>query len=178
MVAQANTLAECHGWSPFVAVQARYSLLSREAERDLLPAADALGMSVAVWSPLAGGVLTGKFAKPGGSEGPTRIAAETLSERDHAVARAVQEVAGQLGATSSQVALAWMMRPSKAVHPIVGVSRLEQLEDNLGATDVTLSDEAIASLEAAAGFDVGFPHDFIRDMQSFVYGEAAPLVDG
>jgi aryl-alcohol dehydrogenase-like predicted oxidoreductase len=178
VIAQANTLAQWHAWSPFVAIQARYNLLSRDAERDLLPAAAALGMSVAAWSPLGGGTLTGKFTKPGAPGGPTRLAANTLSERDHAVARAVQDVAQQIGASASQVALAWMMHRWKTVHPIVGVSRLEQLEDNLAATDITLTNEAMTSLEASTGFDIGFPHDFIRDMQSFVYGEAGTLVDG
>lgn len=61
VAAQATTLARWHGWSPVAALQARYSLLSRDAERDLIPAAEALGMSVAAWSPLCGGVLSGKF---------------------------------------------------------------------------------------------------------------------
>lgn len=177
VIAQANTLALWRGWSRFVAVQARYNLLSRDAERDLLPAADKLGMVVAAWSPLGGGVLTGKFSSPAGPDGPTRVSADSISERDHAVTRVVQDVADELGASASQVALAWTMARSLAVHPIVGTRSLDQFRDNLGAMSITLPTELIARLDAASGFDVGFPHDFIRDMQSFVYGEAGALVD-
>ena len=172
VAAQANTFARCHGLTPFAALQARYNLLSRDAERDLIPAAEALGMSVAAWSPLGGGVLSGKFTRPGGADAPTRIPADSISERDHAVARAVHNIADELGATSSQVALAWTMVRSPAVHPILGIRRLDQLHDNLGAADLFLPSEAVDRLDAASAFDVGFPHDFIRDMQDFVFGDA------
>jgi aryl-alcohol dehydrogenase-like predicted oxidoreductase len=177
VIAQANTLAQCRGSSPFVALQACYNLLRRDPERDLLPAADALGMSVAAWSPLGGGVLTGKFSAPGGPEGPTRVQADSINERDHAVVQVVQDVAAELGATASQVALAWTMTRSRAVHPIVGVRHLDQLHDNLGALDVALPTELLDRLEAATEFEIGFPHDFIRDMQTFVYGEVGAMVD-
>jgi aryl-alcohol dehydrogenase-like predicted oxidoreductase len=178
VVARANTLAECRGSTPFVALQARYGLLGRDAERDLLPAAEALGMSVAAWSPLGGGVLSGKFTGPGGPTGDTtRIPAGSISEHDLAVARAVQEVADGLGTSPSNVALAWTTARSRAVHPIIGARRLDQLIDNLGAAELTLPADALARLDAATGFDVGFPHDFIRDMQGFVFGEAGALVD-
>ncbi len=177
VVARANTLAECRDRTPFVAVQARYGLLSRDAERDLLPAAEALGCSVAAWSPLGGGVLSGSFTRPGGPPDRTRIPAGSVSEHDLAVAQAVQEVADGLGASPSQVALAWTTARSRAVHPVVGARRLDQLADNLGAVDLVLPPDALARLDAATGFDVGFPHDFIRDMQGFVFGEAGALVD-
>jgi aryl-alcohol dehydrogenase-like predicted oxidoreductase len=177
VAAQANTLAQWHGWNPFVAMQAQYSLLSRDAERELLPAAEALVMSVAAWSPLGGGALSGKFTNPAGAAGPTRLTADSISKHDHTVAQVVQGVADELGASASQVALAWTMTHSRAVHPIVGVRTLDQLTDNLGALDVVLTPELTSRLEAANAFDLGFPHDFIRDMQSFVYGDAGSLVD-
>ena len=134
-------------------------------------------MSVAAWSPLGAGVLSGKFTSPGGSTDVTRIPAGSISEHDLAVAQAVQDVAAELGASASQVALAWTMARSRTVHPIVGVRTLDQLLDNLGALDVELPAQALAQLHAASGFDIGFPHDFIRDMQGFVFGEAGALVD-
>jgi aryl-alcohol dehydrogenase-like predicted oxidoreductase len=173
VAAQATTLARCHGWSPVTALQARYSLLSRDAERDLIPAAEGLGMTVAAWSPLGGGVLTGKYTAPGGADGRTRLPADSISGRDQAIARAVQMIAVELGASASQVALAWTMTRSQAVHPILGVRRLDQLQDNLQALDVRLPPEVVTRLEAATGFEIGFPHDFIADMQTFVFGEAA-----
>jgi aryl-alcohol dehydrogenase-like predicted oxidoreductase len=177
VAARANTLALWHGWSPVVALQARYNLLSRDAERELIPAAEALGMSVAVWSPLGGGVLSGKFTRPGGADDVTRLPADSISARDHAVAQVVRDVADELGASPSQVALAWTMVRSGVVHPILGVRRLDQLLDNLGTLDIALPPEVVGRLEAATGFDIGFPNDFIRDMQSFVYGQAGALVD-
>ena len=176
VAARAATLAEWRGWSPVAALQVRYNLLSRDAERDLIPAAEALGMSVAGWSPLGGGVLSGKFTGPGATTDRTRLPAESISARDHAVTRVAQGVAEEVGATASQVALAWAMTRSDAVHPILGVRRLDQLLDNLGALGVSLDPEAVARLESATGFDVGFPNDFIRDMQTFVYGEIAARV--
>lgn len=172
VAAQANTFARAHGLTPFAALQARYNLLSREAERDLIPAAESLGMSLAAWSPLGGGVLSGKFTPTGGTEAPTRVPPDSISERDHAVAKVVRDVADELGASASQVALAWTMVGSPAVHPILGVRTLDQLHDNLGAADITLPPGAVNRLHAASAFDIGFPHDFIRDMQDFVFGDA------
>jgi aryl-alcohol dehydrogenase-like predicted oxidoreductase len=177
LAARAATLAQWRGWSPVVALQARYSLVSRDAERELIPAAEALGMSVAAWSPLGGGLLSGKYTRAGGPSGVSRLTADSIGEREHAVARAVQSVAEELGASPSQVALAWTMTVSRTVHPIVGVRRLDQLQDNLQALEVRLPGEAVRRLEASTGFEAGFPHDFIREMQTFVFGEVAKQVD-
>ena len=177
VIAQANTDAAWRGRSPFVVLQARYSLLSRDAERDLIPAAEALGMSVAAWSPLGGGVLSGKFTRPSGPGEPTRISSDSISEHDLAIARTTAGLAHQLGATPAQIALAWTMAHSRVVHPILGVRRLDQLRDTLAAADLTLPPDAVAQLDEAAPFDPGFPHDFIRDMQTFVFGTAKALVD-
>ena len=178
VAAQATTLAHCHGWSPPAVLQARYSLLSRDAERDLIPAAEALGMSVAAWSPLGGGVLSGKYTSPpGGTHDSTRLPADAVTERQHAIVRAVRGVAAELGASPSQVALAWTMTGSRAVHPILGVRHLGQLQDNLQALTLQLPPESVAQLEAATSFEIGFPHDFITNMHTFVFGEAAHRVD-
>ncbi|GAA2437147.1 aldo/keto reductase [Actinomadura vinacea] len=181
LVSRANTLAEWRDWTPFAALQVPYSLLQRDVERELLPMAEAFGMSVAAWGPLAGGILSGKFTGPDGKgsapapDTPTRVDPGTLTPRDHGVARAVQEVAGDLGATPAQVALAWTRSRYAAVHPIVGASNLRQLTDNLGSVDVVLPEEAVRRLEAAADFERGFPADFISecDASTWVYGEAA-----
>jgi aryl-alcohol dehydrogenase-like predicted oxidoreductase len=177
VAAQAATLAHCHGWSPPAVLQAQYSLLSRDAERDLIPAAEALGMSLAAWSPLGGGVLSGKYTCPDGTQDSARLPAASITQRQHAIARAVRGVADELGASASQVALAWTMTRSRAVHPILGVRRLDQLEDNLQALSIQLPPESAQQLEAATGFEIGFPHDFIAGMHTFVFGEAAQRVD-
>jgi aryl-alcohol dehydrogenase-like predicted oxidoreductase len=177
VVARANTLAQWRGRDGFAALQVPYSLLKRDAERELLPMATAFGMTVAAWSPLAGGVLSGKFARQDEPEPGTRIAPGSLTEHDRAVARVVQEVADQLGASAAQVAIAWTMARSPAVHPILGARRRDQLTDNLGALDLALPPEAITRLEAVTGFEVGFPTDFIAETSAWVFGDAYTDLD-
>ena len=177
IVARANTLAEWRGWTPFVGLQVPYSLLKRDIETELLPMAESFGMTVAAWSPLSGGVLSGKYAdgtaKPG-----SRLNADQISEHDRTVAKAVRTVADELGVTSSQVALAWTRTRSRTVHPIIGARTLEQLTDNLGALDCDLPAEAVRRLEDATGFSPGFPSDFIAQTAPMVFGPVNQQVDG
>jgi aryl-alcohol dehydrogenase-like predicted oxidoreductase len=170
-VARANTLAEWRDWTPFAGLQVPYNLLRRDIERELLPMAEALGLSVAAWAPLAAGVLSG---------GTRRVDQSTLTARDRAAAAAVRTVADELGATPAQVALAWTRAKSPAVLPLVGVSRAEQLTDNLAALDLVLPAAAVATLEAATDFERGFPADFIAEYEPspFAFGDAATKVVG
>jgi aryl-alcohol dehydrogenase-like predicted oxidoreductase len=172
VVAQANTLATWHGWSPFIAIQVPYSLLQRDIERELLPMAQALGLGVTVWSPLAGGVLSGKYRQASNGSGVTRLDRASIDQRAHTVAQAVQEVADARGATPSQVAIAWTMTRSPSIQPILGARSADQLRDNLGAVNVKLSAEECRRLEAASGFQAGFPSDFIAQTSSWVFGAA------
>ncbi|WP_328874744.1 aldo/keto reductase [Streptomyces sp. NBC_00287] len=178
LVSRANTLAELRGWTEFAAIQVPYSLLNRDIERELLPMAEAFGMSVAAWSPLQGGILSGKYTRPGGVGGdePARLDAGSIGEREHTVARAVQSAADELGASPSQVALAWTMARSDAVHPIVGARRVEQLVDNLGAAELALPAEVVTRLEETTGFRLGFPAEFIDGTSPWVYGAAGQRV--
>jgi aryl-alcohol dehydrogenase-like predicted oxidoreductase len=175
VVAQANTLAQWHGWSPFIGLQVPYNLLMRDIERELLPMAERFGLGVTAWSPLAGGVLSGKYTRPGGAPEKARLDPASLDDRSHAAAKAVQTVADDLGVTASQVAIAWVRQRSSAIVPILGARSAEQLRDNLGAIDVTLTPEQMATLEAATDFRLGFPHDFIAEISPWVFGKA--LVD-
>lgn len=176
VVARANTLAEWRGWTPFVGLQVPYSLLQRDIERELLPMAGELGLSVAAWSPLARGLLSGKFTRSAPS-GPTRIRPEDATEQELRVAREVDTVADELGASSSQVALAWTMARHPYLHPIVGARHVEQLVDNLAAADLTLPDEAVRHLDEISPIDLGFPTAFIKSMGRFVYGPVGSKVD-
>ena len=171
VVARANTLAEWRDWTPFAGLQVPYNLLRRDIERELLPMAEGLGLSVAAWAPLASGVLAGAGR---------RFDPDTLTPRELAAQRAVAEVAAELGASPAQVALAWTRAKSPAVLPLVGVSRPEQLKDNLGALDLTLPPEAVTRLDAATDFELGFPTDFIAECEPspFVFGNAATRVVG
>jgi aryl-alcohol dehydrogenase-like predicted oxidoreductase len=129
--------------------------------RDRHTMAEPYGMSVAAWAPLAYGVLSGRFTRPGGPPAGSRVAPESLSERDWATARAVQEAADALGVIPSQVAIAWTRARSRAVHPILRAQSVEQLEEHLAAADVILPEEWVVKLEAATEFAVGYPGDFI-----------------
>ncbi|MGI5236787.1 aldo/keto reductase [Dactylosporangium sp. CA-139066] len=171
VVSRANTLAQWRGWTPFAGLQVPYSLVNRDAERELLPMAASFGMSVTAWSPLGGGILSGKYDRSELSE-KSRLDPSSISERDRGIAAAVRTVADELGATSAQVALAWTRRRA-GVLPILGARNAEQLADNLGCLDVRLTDEQAGKLEAATGFVPGFPADFIRQTEPWVLGAAA-----
>lgn len=164
VVAQANTMAELRGWTPFVALQLRYSLIDRAAERDLLPMARAFGLAVTPWSVLGAGVLSGKYT---GGEGTGRAAARVAKvERNLGIAEVVRGVAAEAGATPAQVAIAWARQQPGTVLPILGARNLAQLEDNLGALDVRLDAAHLAALDAASAIELGFPHDFLAQFKS------------
>jgi aryl-alcohol dehydrogenase-like predicted oxidoreductase len=171
VVSRANTLAEWRGWTPFAGLQVPYSLINRDAERELLPMAEACGLTVTAWSPLGGGVLSGKYSA-GPSAGMTRLRRDTISDRDLDVARVVQEIANELGVTPAQVALAWT-RQRDSVLPIIGARTVDQLRDNLGCTAVTLPPHLVMRLETATDFSLGFPADFIAQTAPWVLGTAA-----
>ncbi len=168
IIARGNTIAEFRGWTPFIGLQIEYSLLERTPERELIPMAAALGIGVTAWSPLKSGVLTGKY-QSGTMETGSRLANAELSAAlgaDHrsaaGVVTAVQEVAGEIGASAAQVSLAWLLHRSHPVIPIIGARRLSQFRDNLGSVDVKLTPEQARRLDEASKFDAGFPHNFLE----------------
>jgi aryl-alcohol dehydrogenase-like predicted oxidoreductase len=169
LVAQANTLAELRGWSPFVAVQVPYSLSGRDPEREVLPMAAALGLSVTAWGVLEAGVLTGKPAEE------RRWPEDAVSERTERLVELVGELADGHDCTPAQVAIAWLLqRPAPpAVIPIVGARREEQIVENLGALDVALDPDAVARLDEASRPRLGFPRDFLESggVRSLIYGK-------
>jgi aryl-alcohol dehydrogenase-like predicted oxidoreductase len=173
LVSRANTLAELRGWSPFVALQIRYSLIDRTAERELLPMARALDLAVTPWSVIAAGVLSGKYnrdAKP--EEGRAKEGAATIP-RNLEIASEVIAVAEELGCMPTQVAISWVQQGRGVIVPLVGARNLAQLEENLGALDVTLGQEHLARLDAVSAIEMGFPHDFIGSdgaALEYIYG--------
>jgi aryl-alcohol dehydrogenase-like predicted oxidoreductase len=185
-VAQANTIADFRGWSPFTALQVEYSLVQRTPERDLVPMAQALGLAVTPWSPLGGGVLAGKYTKadlekkstaaagPSGSRKDVVMAFSMLTERTLAIADCVKTVAKEVGASPSQVAIRWLLAQPGVTSPILGARTLDQLKDTLGALDVTLADAHLARIDEASRISLGFPHDFLRsEMVKNVVGGGA-----
>jgi aryl-alcohol dehydrogenase-like predicted oxidoreductase len=183
VVAQANTLAELHGWTPFAGLQVPYNLVQRDPERELLPMARNLDLTVTTWEPLAGGLLTGRFGTdreppPGTRIGTTEYAARVLQERNLAIADALNAVAAERGASPAQTAIAWLraQQHHAVIVPIVGSRRREQIEDSLGAVDVELTPEELDRLDAVSRIELGFPHDFPG--RSAAYGDTYARTDG
>lgn len=178
VVSQANTLAELRGWSRFVGLQIRYSLIDRTAERDLLPMARAFDMAVTPWSVLSAGVLTGKYNREDAVAGRASRWDE-IPERDLAIAAKVVEVAEAVGRSPSQVALNWVRGQPGVIIPLVGARTVDQLEDNLGALDFTLTEEQMAALDEVSQFEPGFPHEFLASdgIRDVVFGGTDAQID-
>jgi aryl-alcohol dehydrogenase-like predicted oxidoreductase len=175
VVSQAVMLADLRGWSRFVAVQAPYSLADRDVERELLPMARSLELAFTPWGMLEGGALTGKYLSEAGD--PRRY--ERAGDRVNAIAREVVDVAEEIGASPSQVAIAWVRAQPWLTVPILGARTEEQLRDNLRALDVDLASEHVERLSAAGGFDVGFPRSFLESdhVRGLIFGDTFDLID-
>jgi aryl-alcohol dehydrogenase-like predicted oxidoreductase len=169
-IAQANTLAELRGWTQFTGLQIEYSLMERTVERELVPMAKALNLGVLAWSPLAGGVLTGKYHGEGKADGG-RMTNERLKaflaeeQRVAPIISAVKSVAEQTGRGMAQVALAWLRHRTVPVIPIIGARKVSQLQDNLASLDLELSTKQLKSLDDASRIELGFPqHLYEKEM--------------
>lgn len=172
-VSYATALARLRDWSPFAAIQTQYNLLERTSERELIPMAAGLGLSVVAWSPLAKGLLSGKYLQDPNASGRVTTTGVALDPRTESVVREVVAIAEELGASASQVAIAWILARRPPVIPIIGVTTEEQLADNLGALDLELPAECLQRLEAATAIEVGFPHDWLATpaARAVMYGE-------
>jgi aryl-alcohol dehydrogenase-like predicted oxidoreductase len=175
VVSQAVALAELRGWTRPVALQAPYSLADRDVERELLPMARSLDLTFTPWGTLEGGALTGKYLEEGSE--PRRYG--DVGARTNEIAREVIAVAAELGATPSQVAIAWVRAQPWHSIPIVGARSEAQLRDNLGALEVELPEGAVERLSAASGFDVGFPRSFLESdhVRGLIFGDTFDLID-
>ncbi|MGC4048903.1 MAG: aldo/keto reductase [Paludibaculum sp.] len=175
-IAQANTLAQLRAWSPFVGLQIEYSLLERTVERELIPMAKALNIGVTAWSPLSGGVLTGKYQGGGATDGRMNHAMmkDFLPEEVETakVIEVVKQVAGETGRSMAQVALSWLQTRPVPVIPILGARKLSQFEDNLASFTLSLSEDQVKRLDEASRIQPGFPEKmFERDLvRSIRYG--------
>jgi aryl-alcohol dehydrogenase-like predicted oxidoreductase len=182
-IAQANTLADQRGWNRFIGVQARYSLAERTAERDIVPMSMDLGLTVLPWGPLGSGVLSGKYKAEDKVAADAKVEADGtrrpqvvktgLTDRNLAIVSVVDTVAQELGATHAQVALRWLMQKPGRPLPVIGARTPEQLEDNMGAVSIELSDEQMARLDKVSGIELGYPHDIYQRL-AFMRG----AVDG
>jgi aryl-alcohol dehydrogenase-like predicted oxidoreductase len=181
-VSRAAALAELRGWSPMIGVQLEYSLVERAADRELLPMAEGLGLGAALWSPLGGGLLTGKYRR-GAAGRLTDLGRAVHTEdtgRKTAVLDAVLAIAEETGATPAQIAMAWLReraaRAATPFVPIIGPRDLAQLEEYLGALDVRLSEAQFGRLCEVSAVPLGMPYELIAAHQDMVLGGDAGRV--
>jgi aryl-alcohol dehydrogenase-like predicted oxidoreductase len=167
-----QAIADLRGWSPLVALQIEYNLIDRAGERDLIPMAREMGLGVIPYSPLAGGVLAGRYGRDdltaanveagdGTRKNFNFFALGTVTERNLAIADVVKEVATEMDRTPAQVGLAWVLRRPGVTAPIIGARTLAQLEENLGALEVDFTDSQLARLDEVGAIVLGAPHDLL-----------------
>ncbi|RYE41987.1 MAG: aldo/keto reductase [Hyphomicrobiales bacterium] len=183
-IARMQTLADLRGWAPLVALQIEYNLLERTVEHELIPMAAELGLAVLPWSPLAGGLLTGKYGRADLAEqAQAEVSASRkgviassghMTERGLDIADVVQQVAREIGASASQVAIAWTLANPAVTAPVMGARTVQQATDNLGALSLTLSAENLARLGAASLPAPIFPARFIGMpmAQRLIFGQS------
>ncbi len=172
---KALCISELRGFERFVSLQPQYSLVERNIEREVLPVCREEGLGVIPWSPLGGGFLSGKYRR--GDEPPedSRIAGATdemeeawerrATERNWRTLDVVDEISDETGKSYAQISLNWLLRQEDVTAPIVGARRLDQLEDNLGATGWELSAEQVRRLSEASAIEEIYPYRMIREMQ-------------
>ena len=180
VVSQANTLAALRGWSPFVALQIEYSLIQRTVERELIPMADAFGITVTPWAAIGGGVLSGKYTRQAEPRDTKRAGgnARRLTESNLAIAREVDAVADAIGKSSAQVAVAWTRQRGPRILPIVGARTLAQVQDLIGSAELDLSEEHMSRLNQKSRVSMGFPREFLEsEARNVVYGDTLSRIE-
>jgi aryl-alcohol dehydrogenase-like predicted oxidoreductase len=154
-------ISERYGWSRFDSLQAYYSIAGRDLEREIAPLLKDQGVGLMVWSPLAGGLLSGKFSRDGsGPEGTRRASFDFPpidKDRAFRVVDVMRAVADEKGTTVPRVALSWILHQPFVTTVIIGAKNDEQLRDNLGATEVTLSAEELKRLDEVSALPKEYP---------------------
>ncbi|KAF9972526.1 hypothetical protein BGZ73_004346 [Actinomortierella ambigua] len=185
VVSRANTLAELRGLTPFIGLQTRYNLLNRSLESDLEPMCSDLGIGIVPWGILCEGFLTGKHKRvtpnesssspPAGQKADTvdtkrkgQVGTHMRDENAWRILDVVQEIARECKRTPAQVAVNWTMQKPGITSPLLGARTLEQLEDNLGALEFTLTQDQMARLDHVSNPKTWpFPHDVVRNLEKF-----------
>ncbi|MDC0722723.1 aldo/keto reductase [Nannocystis bainbridge] len=175
--ARAQTFAEAHALTPFVNLQLQYSLIERGIEAEFSGLATNLGMGITAWSPLASGLLSGKYRPSTGQTATGRLTSgvgptvEGVGEREWRIVSALEGVAAELGRSMAQVALQWLLTRPGVTSVIVGATRPEQLDDNLGALDLQIPAALLQRLDEASAPAVLAPYTMFGDRyQGFLHG--------
>jgi aryl-alcohol dehydrogenase-like predicted oxidoreductase len=163
-------VADKRGHSRFVTLQAHYNLATRALEREHVPLCTKFGLGILPWSPLASGLLTGKYRRGQAAPEGSRLAKwqdryKTFdTERNWAIVDMLVAVAHELSRPPSQVALAWLLAKPVVSSVIFGARTVAQLDENLGAADLELPSDVVAKLDAVSAIDLGYPYEFIKNI--------------
>jgi len=185
-VSRGNMLAELRGWTSFIALQMEYNLGQRTSERDLLPMARELGIGVLPWSPLGGGLFSGKYTRddlgavgavPKGTRREWMQQFGRFTERHLAIADVVNRIAQEIGRTPAQVAIAWTLTRPGVTSTLLGARTPDQLRDNVDALTVDLSPEQLQDLDQASAIELGFPHDFLAQVRASALDGGTVIAD-
>ncbi len=170
-LADALWISRVNSFAKFITLQAQYSLVVRDLEREHVPLCRTHHLGILPWSPLAGGFLSGKYRQGEAPPSGTRMAqwksrwASFDNQRNWTILAAVDVVAKEVEASASQVALAWLLSKPTVSSVIFGARDVAQLNDNVAAVDLKLSVEQLKALDDASAFDVGYPYQFIGQIQ-------------
>jgi aryl-alcohol dehydrogenase-like predicted oxidoreductase len=173
--AEAQVLSRLHGVSPLAAVQVEYSLLQRTIEGEIVPMAQEMGMAITPWSPLKGGLLSGKYTRDNaGKQKASRGAAgdALLVESTYQIVDELIRIGRDLGTSPARVALAWVQSQPGITSTILGVSTVKQLQDNIGALELQLAPEHLAALGKLTRPALNFPFDYLKNAPSLTHAGA------
>jgi aryl-alcohol dehydrogenase-like predicted oxidoreductase len=172
VVSASQVMAELKGWSQFVAFQAEYNLIKREAERDILPMCEQFDITCTSWAPIAGGALSGKYLKDADAEGRIKPESVRRNERSNQIVGKVIEIANELGVSATQVAMNWHRQNRFRIIPVIGARKESQIIDSLGCLDFEIPADKLSILNELTRIEPGFPHDLLHSAQAndLLYG--------
>ncbi|WP_106419248.1 aldo/keto reductase [Salinicola tamaricis] len=160
-IMKALGIAQRNGWHRFESLQAYYTVAGRDLERELIPMLKSENLGLMVWSPLAGGLLSGKYTRDGEAKAGDRRASFDFPpvdrERGFDCIDTMREIADAKGVSVAQIALAWLLHQPRVTSVIVGAKRLDQLDDNIASTQITLSDDELARLDQVSALPAEYP---------------------
>lgn len=178
VVSRMNAIAELRGWTQFVALQIKYSLLERTVERELLPMARKLDLAVTPWAVIGGGILSGKYNKNKDEQGRAQLN-KAIKEEHLKIAEKVIEVSNEIGCSPSQVAINWVRQQPGVIIPIIGAKTQAQINDNIDCLKFSLNEEQINKLNEVSKIDLGFPHTFLSsdNIRNLTFGGTYDKID-
>jgi aryl-alcohol dehydrogenase-like predicted oxidoreductase len=172
-IAKAVGISNQFNLARFASLQAHYTIAGRELERELVPMMESEGIGLMVWSPLAGGFLSGKYSRDGAKDGDNRRATFDFppvnEERGYNVIDAMKPIAEAKGVSIAQIALAWLLYQKAVTSVIIGAKKPEQLDDNIAATKVALTDDELKTLDEVSKLPAEYP-GWVFEFQSKVRG--------